>query len=68
MTTVISRAQLIDCLIAAYHDHKREGIWDTNESEEEYLTRLKSYSMEQLMEETGTDEELTIEEFLYAWS
>ena len=61
-------SQLIDYLIAAYHGHKREGVWDTNESEEEYLTRLKSYSMEQLMEETGTDEELTIEEFVYAWS
>lgn len=68
MTTDLSRAQLIDCLIAAYHGHKLEGVWDTNESEEEYLIRLKSYSMEQLIEETGIDEELTIEEFLYAWS
>ena len=68
MTNEISSAQLIDCLIAAYHDHKREGVWDTNESEEEYLIRLKSYSMEQLIEETDTDEEFTMEEFVYAWS
>tara|TARA_Y100000385_G_C12648137_1_gene448301 strand:- start:146 stop:352 length:207 start_codon:yes stop_codon:yes gene_type:complete len=68
VTTDISRNQLIDCLIAAYNGHKQEGVWDTNESEEEYLTRLKSYSIEQLIEETCTDEEFTMEEFLYAWS
>ena len=68
MTNEVSRAQLIDCLIAAYHGHKQEGVWDTNESEEEYLTRLKSYSMEKLIEETDTDEEFTMEEFVYAWS
>ena len=68
MTNEISRAQLIDCLIDAYHGHKHEGVWDTNECEEEYLIRLNSYSMEQLIEETGIDEELTIEEFVYAWS
>ena len=68
MTTDISRAQLIDCLLAAYYGHKLEGVWDTNESEEEYLTRLKSFLMEQLIEETGTNEELTTGEFFCAWS
>ena len=63
-----SKAQLIDALIAAYRNHKDEGVWDTDETEDEYVHRLNQSSMEQLIEETCTDEEFSLEEFFYAYS
>ena len=63
-----SREQLIDTLIAAYSSLKDDGAWDTNETEEQYLERLTKSSMDELVEETCTDEEFTLEEFFYAYS
>ena len=66
--TEYSREQLIDALIAAYSHLKEEGDWDTDETEEQYLERLTQSSMDELIEETCTDEEFTLEEFFYAYS
>ena len=66
--TEYSREQLIDALIAAYRYNKEEGDWDTDETEEQYLERLTQSSMDELIEETCTDEEFTLEEFFYAYS
>ena len=63
-----SRERLIDSLIAAYRHLKEEGNWDTDETEEQYLERLTKSSMDELIEETCTDEEFTLEEFFYAYS
>ena len=63
-----SKQQLIDALIAAYRHLKEEGDWDTDETEEQYLERLTQSSMDELIEETCTDEEFTLEEFFYAYS
>lgn len=66
--TDYSRDQIIDCLISAYRHHLAEGCWDTNETEAQYLERLQSSSMEQLIYETCTDEDFTLEEFMHAYS
>ena len=66
--TEYSREQLIDALIAAYRHLKEEGDWDTDETEEQYLERLTQSSMDELIEETCTDNEFTLEEFFYAYS
>ena len=66
--TEYSREQLIDALIAAYRHLKEEGDWDTDETEEQYLERLNQSSMDELIEETCTYEEFTLEEFFYAYS
>tara|TARA_B100000674_G_scaffold309867_1_gene257404 strand:- start:177 stop:389 length:213 start_codon:yes stop_codon:yes gene_type:complete len=63
-----SKEQLIDALIAAYRHLKEEGDWDTDETEEQYLERLNQSSMDELIEETCTYEEFTLEEFFYAYS
>lgn len=63
-----SKQQLIDALIAAYRHLKDEGVWDTDETEEQYLERLSKSSMDELIEETCTGEEFTLEEFFYAYS
>ena len=51
-----------------YRYNKEEGAWDTDETEEQYLARLTLSSMDELIEETCTDEEFTLEEFFYAYS
>ena len=66
--TEYSREQLIDALIAAYRSLKDDGAWDTDETEEQYLERLTKSSMDELIEETCTEEEFTLEEFFYAYS
>ena len=58
-----SKERLIDALIAAYRYNKEEGAWDTDETEEQYLERLTKSSMDELIEETCTDKEFTLEEF-----
>tara|TARA_B100000035_G_scaffold101051_1_gene85714 strand:- start:552 stop:812 length:261 start_codon:yes stop_codon:yes gene_type:complete len=63
-----SREQLIDALIAAYRHLKDEGDWDTEETEEQYLERLTLSSMDELIEETCTDDEFPLEEFFYAYT
>ena len=68
MSDNYSRAQLIDALISFYRHNKDLGDWDTDETEAQYLQRLNQSSMEQLIEETCTDEEFSLEEFFYAYS
>ena len=66
--TEYSREQLIDALIAAYRHLKDEGDWDTDETEEQYLERLTQSSMDELIEETCTNDEFPLEEFFYAYT
>ena len=68
MSIEYSSEQLIDALIAAYRHLKEDGGWDTDETEEQYLERLNKSSMNELIEETCTDEEFTLEEFFYAYT
>ena len=68
MSDNYSKAQLIDALIAAYRVWKDEGDWDTDETEDEYVQRLNQSSMEQLIEETCTDEEFSLDEFFHAYT
>ena len=63
-----SRDQLIDALISFYRHNKDLGDWDTDETEDEYVQRLKQLSIEQLIDETETDEEFSLEEFFYAYT
>jgi len=63
-----SKEQLVEALYNEYmyliHDD-----YDPEEdmSAEEYLKLMQSLSVEELIEETGTDEEFTLEEFLEAY-
>lgn len=63
------RAALIEALYQEYlylcHDDYDP---DTDTPPEEYLEMLKQMTAEELIEETGTDEHYTLEEYLSTWA
>ena len=65
----VSKEQLIDALYNEYlflcHD---DFDPDEDPTPEEYLEMLKEMSYDELIEETGTDEIFSIDEFMSAWS
>ena len=64
----VSKEQLIDALYNEYvflcHD---DFDPDEDATPEEYLEMLKEMSYDELMEETGTDEIFSMDEFMSAW-
>ena len=64
-----TKDQLIEALYKEYvflcHD---DFDPDNDATPEEYLEMLKEMSYDDLLEETNTDEEYNIEEFMEAWS
>jgi hypothetical protein len=65
---VITKEQLIDALYNEYvflcHD---DFDPDEDLSPEEYLDMLKEMNYDELVEETQTDEEFTLMEYMEAW-
>ena len=63
-----SKEQLIDALYNEYvflcHD---DFDPDEDATPEEYLEMLKEMSYDELVEETGTDEIFSMDEFMSAW-
>ena len=64
----VSKEQLIDALYNEYvflcHD---DFDPDLDVSPEDYLEMLKQMEYDELLEETNTDEEYHLEEFMEAW-
>ena len=64
-----TREQLIEALYNEYfflcHD---DFDPDEDSTPEEYLEMIKTLSYNKLIEETSTDEEHTLEEYMEAWS
>jgi len=60
-----TKAQLIDALVAEYdylcHDDFNP---DTDLTLDEYRDEMEELTIEQLIEETGTDDEFTLEEYM----
>ena len=69
ITMTYTKDQLIEALYNEYvflcHD---DFDPDNDATPEEYLEMLKEMSYDELVEETQTDEEYHIEEFMEAWS
>ena len=65
----VSKEQLIDALYNEYlflcHD---DFDPDEDPTPEEYLEMLKEMSYDELIEETQTDDIITIDEFMRAWA
>jgi len=63
-----TKAQLIDALVAEYdylcHDDFNP---DTDPTLDEYRDEMEELTIEQLIEETSTDEHYTLEEFMENW-
>jgi len=64
-----SKEQLIEALCREY-EYLCHDDFDPNEdpTPEEYLEMLKEMSYDELVEETSTDDDFTIEDYLEAWS
>jgi len=64
-----TRDQLITALAAEYdylcHD---DFDPDVDMSPDEHLAYLNSLSLEQLIDDTGTDDEFTLDDFMYRYS
>jgi len=64
----VTKEQLIDALYNEYvflcHD---DFDGDLDATPEEYLEMLKEMSYDELVEETQTDEEFTLMEYMEAW-
>ncbi|QPB07942.1 hypothetical protein [Synechococcus phage S-H38] len=63
-----SRGQLIDALVAEWIYLCHDDPDPDDMSPEEYREELINMTMEELIEETSTDEHFTLEEYMYAWS
>tara|TARA_R110002012_G_scaffold281533_1_gene470627 strand:- start:284 stop:523 length:240 start_codon:yes stop_codon:yes gene_type:complete len=64
-----SKEQLIDCLLSEYVCLLQDDDDETLQwTEEEFREWLNSLSVEQLIEETGTDEVFPLSEFMYSYS
>jgi hypothetical protein len=64
-----SKEQLIDALYAQFVQLCEDNdSGELDNTEEGYLGYLKILTHEQLVYETGCDEEFTLDEFMHAWS
>lgn len=54
---------MLSAKILILRHSKDEGDWDTFETKDQYSNRLCQSSMDELIEETYTDEEFTLEDF-----
>jgi len=64
----VTKEQLIDALYQEYvfliHDDYDEAV---DATPEEYLEMLKELSYEDLIVETGTDEDFSLDDYMEAW-
>jgi hypothetical protein len=63
-----SRAQLIDALMSEYHTLSHDDFNDNVMNDVQYHSFLQSLTLEQLIAETDTDDEFTLDDFMYAYS
>ena len=63
-----TRDQLISALAAEYDHLCHDSTDDDNMSPAEYLASLQSMSLDQLIDETTTDDVFTLDEFMHAYA
>jgi hypothetical protein len=65
---MLDKQQLINALVAEYkylcHD---DFDPDVDTTPEEYRASLENFTLEELIEETSTDEDFTLEDYLESW-
>ena len=63
-----TRAQLINALVAEWEYLCHEDFDpEEDQTPEEYREELQDYTLEQLIEETSTDDGYTLEEYMENW-
>ncbi len=63
-----SREQLIDALLSEYQSLSHDDFTDNVMNDAQYHSFLQSLTLEQLIAETDTDDEFTLDDFMYAYS
>jgi len=63
-----TKAQLIDALVAEWEYLCHDDPDEDDMTPEEYREELIEMSMEELIEETSTDEHFTLEEYMNSYS
>ena len=67
-TTNYTKQQLVDALCAEYDFYCREDFNpDEDLSSEDYRSLMMSKTHSQLVKETGTDDEITLQEFMSSY-
>ena len=60
-----TKAQLVDALVAEWEDYLCHDEYDPEDlTSEEYRKEMEELTIEQLIEETSTDEIYTLDEFM----
>ena len=63
-----TKAQLVDALVAEWEDYLCHDYYDPEDlTSEEYRKEMEELTIEQLIEETSTDEIYTLDEFMENW-
>jgi hypothetical protein len=68
LPTDYSHEQLVDALCAEWDWLCHDDCLDDDLSPEDYRAKIVSLTHAQLIDETGTDEDYTIQEFMHAYS
>ena len=69
LPTDYSHQQLVDALFKEYDDMCHDSTLEEGEfTPAEYLTYLQSLTHTELVDETGTDDEFTLSEFMSTYS
>ena len=63
-----SRDQIIDALMSEFHSLSHDDFNHNEMNDVQYHSFLQSLSLEQLIDETSTDDVFTLDEFMYAYS
>ena len=63
-----SRDQIIDALMSEFHSLSHDDFNSNDMNDVQYHSFLQSLSLEQLIDETSTDDVFTLDEFMYAYS
>ena len=63
-----SRAQLIDALLHEHQSLSHDDFNDNVMNDAQYYSFLQSLTLDQLIAETDTDDEFTLDDFMFAYS
>ena len=66
--TTVSRPQLIDALISEYIQLTHDSYDASDLTAEQYAEHLATLTDAELIDETCTDDEFTLADFIYAYS
>ena len=63
-----SREQLIDALLSEHQSLSHDDFNDNVMNDAQYHSFLQSLTLDQLIAETDTDDEFTLDDFMFAYS